>query len=185
MSATQPLRRPAMARQADTAGSSGNGETAPEVPQPQQAGKDYTSALISVVEAAQHLCHLLDVENAALREHRFVDIEPLQERKAALTRLYEQGMKQIAKGGAEAMKSISKPLREQVMLLAQRLDELAGANGRLLKASIEANQRVLKAVVDATRKHQVGGTVYDREGALGTGRRKNAPNVAVSVNKTL
>jgi flagellar biosynthesis/type III secretory pathway chaperone len=172
-----------MARQADAPGSS---DAPPSKDDKQKdVSKEFSQALISVVEAAQHLCHLLEKENEALRTFKFVEIEPLQERKAALTRLYEQGMKQIAKGGVEAMKSLSPGLRAQVQALAQRLDDLVGENGRLLKASIEANQRVLKAVVDATQKHQAGGTIYDREGTLGSGRRKNAPAIAVSVNRTL
>lgn len=181
MNALQTVRRPVPARQADTAGAppdQGEGKA-------KEGAKEISSALISVVEAAQHLCALLEQENMALQERRFVDIEPLQERKAALSRLYEQGMKQVARGGAEALKGLSPPLREQVLALAKRLDELVGVNGRLLKASIEANQRVLKAVVDATRKHQAGGTVYDREGVISSGRRKGMPSVAVSVNRTL
>ncbi len=185
MNASQNLRRQAVARQADTAGSSQAEEKPQAEAKADAMGKEFTSALISVVEAAQHLCQVLEVENEALRAHRFADIEPLQERKGALSRLYEQGMKQIAKAGPDVMKGLSQPLREQVLALATRLDKLVGDNGNLLKASIEANQRVLKAVVDATRKHQSAGTVYDREGAVSTGRRKGIPSVAISVNRTL
>lgn len=179
MSAQQTLNRPVPARQADTAGTP---ETSAK---PKEVSREFSSALVSVVEAAQHLCHLLETENEALRNHRFADIEPLQERKAALSRLYEQGMKQIAKAGPEAIQTLSPVVREQLLALAQRLDDLAGANGRLLKASIEANQRVLKAVVDATRKHQVGDSIYDREGTLAYGKRKGGSAIAVSINKTL
>lgn len=192
MNAPQTFRRPAALRQADTSGSSG-GQPGPTTVKPAQSGqpprqemsKEISEALVSVVEAAQHLCQLLETENAALKEHRFADIEPLQERKGALTRLYEQGMKQLAKAGPEAMRGLAPALREQVLALATRLDELVGVNGRLLKASIEANQRVLKAVVDATRKHQAGGTIYDREGVVTYGRRKGTLNAAISVNRTL
>lgn len=179
MSTQQALNRPVPARQADTAGSS-EGQT-----KPKEVSKEFSGALVSVVEAAQHLCHLLEAENEALRNHRFADIEPLQERKAALSRLYEQGMKQIAKAGPEAIQALGSAVRGQLLALAQRLDDLVAANGRLLKASIEANQRVLKAVVDATRKHQVGDSIYDREGTLGYGKRKSAGAIAVSINKTL
>ncbi|TAN51179.1 MAG: hypothetical protein EPN26_09370 [Rhodospirillales bacterium] len=182
MSATQTLERPAVTRQADTPGSGGDAKPDEHA---KEKSKETSQALISVVEAAQHLCTLLETENTALRERKLADIEPLQERKAALSRLYEHGMKQIAAAGPDALKTLSKPLRDQVLALAQRLDDLVASNGRLLKAAIEANQRVLKAVVDATRKHQAGGTVYDREGVIGNGRRKSAPGVAVSVNKTL
>lgn len=179
MSAQQTLNRPVPARQADTAGTPA-GQAKPE-----ENGKGFSSALVSVVEAAQHLCHLLEMENDALRSLRFADIEPLQEKKAALSRLYEQGMKQIAKAGPEAMKSLSPAVRDQLLALATKLDELVGSNGRLLKAQIEANQRVLKAVVDATRKHQASESIYDRDGMLGFGRRKGVSSVAVSVDKTL
>ncbi|MBF0167735.1 MAG: flagellar export chaperone FlgN [Alphaproteobacteria bacterium] len=178
MNAPQSFQRAAVTRQADAPGSGAEAK-------PKEGGKEISQALISVVEAAQHLCALLEAENLALREHKFEEVESLQERKTALSRLYEHGMKQISVGGSEALKSLSKPVRDQVMALAKRLDALVASNGRLLKASIEANQRVLKAVVDAARKHQAGGVAYDREGSIGSGRRKGMPSVAVSVNKTL
>lgn len=133
--------------------------------------------------AITELSELLRLESAHLRKHDVNAVRELAERKAALSRAYEEQMRTI-QNNPELLQSLPEAERETLRSAAETLDKAMKDNAGVLQANMNASKRVLDAVINAVQNADAKHAGYGADGHLNIGPRRGKPR-AVSFNEEL
>lgn len=152
---------------------SGRTETDPVAPPDRQAD------LLMVITA---LTKLLDLENDALRKHRYTDVKEHTERKKALTRAYLEQIV-VLRREPELSKSISADHVEKLKEAGTLLEQASRLNENLLRAGIVAGNTFMGAVADAVREMQEGSQAAYSESGRMDGNQVENRRRAIALNK--
>lgn len=127
-------------------------------------------------EATRMLADLLAEENLALRKRALTEVALLQDRKRALSRLYEDRLHILA-GRSGAGEPLPEQWRTDLGQLAKRLGQAVEENARLLKARMAASEMVLNTVAKAVAMASTNEPFYSRNGKIAGGE-----TMSVSIN---
>ena len=132
-----------------------------------------------MVELTDHLSDLVEAENLALIERRFLDVEAMLEDKATLARLYENSMKDLDE-------AIPPDLHEKLTVAGTRLANAVGENAMRLEIGMTANKQVIDLFAEAVQKAVPHSGTYSKNGRTGKeGTRAAANSVAVALDQNL
>ncbi|UTW50733.1 hypothetical protein KFF05_12355 [bacterium SCSIO 12827] len=141
--------------------------------------------LEKMVELTDHLSDLVEAENLALEERRFLDVEAMLEDKATLARLYENSMKDLDEANLD-WKAIPPDLHEKLTTAGTRLANAVGENAMRLEIGMTANKQVIDLFAEAVQKAVPHSGTYSKNGRTGKeGTRAAANSVAVALDQNL
>lgn len=152
---------------------------APAEERPQREAVDPVDVVEDMLEAMGRLSDLLEIENAALMQHRHDVTAYYQDEKTVLTRLYVQRLKALAED-TQRLEAARAERGAEMVEAGQRLKSLSDLNATLLKSAMAATRKFLDAVVSSAREYEEQPR-YARNGKATTPRRA----AAMTFNQTL
>ncbi|NKD77632.1 hypothetical protein HEQ60_07655 [Haematospirillum sp. H1815] len=169
----KPRNTPRNTHQETASRESGQDRTSPITP------PDRPEDLLMVVT---ELTHILDLENDALRKHRYGDVKEHSERKKALTRAYLEQIV-VLRREPDITKGMPQAQVEKLKVAGELLEQSSRLNESLLRASIVAGNTFMGAVADAVREIQEKGqAAYGESGRL-DGNQVENKRLAIALNK--
>lgn len=141
--------------------------------------------LEKMVELTDQLSDLVETENLALAERRFLDVEALLEEKATLARLYENSMKDLDEAQLD-WKAIEPELNEKLTVAGTRLANAMGENTLRLEVGMTANRTVIDLFAEAVQTATPHSGTYSKNGRTGKeGTRAAANSLSVALDQNL
>lgn len=141
--------------------------------------------LEKMVDLADQLSDLIEMENLALIERRFIDVETTLEDKATLARLYENSMKDLDEANLN-WKEIEPDLYERLTESGTRLANAVGENTMRLEVGMTANRQVIDLFAEAVKKAVPHSGTYAKNGRTGReGTKASANSLAVALDQSL
>ena len=138
-----------------------------------------------MVELTDQLSDLVETENLALAERRFLDVEALLEEKATLARLYENSMKDLDEAQLD-WKAIEPELNEKLTVAGTRLANAMGENTLRLEVGMTANRTVIDLFAEAVQTATPHSGTYAKNGRTGKeGTRAAANSLSVALDQSL
>ncbi|NKD55814.1 MULTISPECIES: hypothetical protein [unclassified Haematospirillum] len=153
-----------------------------------ESGQDRTSPITppdrpeDLLMVVTELTRILDLENDALRKHRYGDVEEHSERKKALTRAYLEQIVVLHRE-PDIAKGMPQSQVEKLKVAGELLEQSSRLNESLLRAGIVAGNTFMGAVADAVREIQEKGqAAYGESGRL-DGNQVENKRLAIALNK--
>lgn len=141
--------------------------------------------LEKMVALTDQLSDLVEAENLALIERRFMDVEATLEDKATLARLYENSMKDLDEANVD-WNSIEPGLYERLTESGTRLANAVGENTMRLEVGMTANRQVIDLFAEAVQKAVPHSGTYAKNGRTGReGKQASANSIAVALDQSL
>ena len=141
--------------------------------------------LEKMVELTDQLSDMVEAENMALVERRFLDVEAMLEDKATLARLYENSMKDLDEANLD-WKAIAPDLHEKLTTSGTRLANAVGENAMRLEIGMTANKQVIDLFAEAVQQAVPHSGTYSTNGSTGTqGTRAATNSIAVALDQNL
>ena len=133
------------------------------------------------IQISDQLNHLLDQENALLRQRKLADIRALQESKTVLSQIYAELSEHMYEQLKTAPDQFSDSVRMELRKRTEQFYSAAAENKDWLRAALMVNQRVIEAVAEAVLEAESDPDIYIDNGTMNDGK-KNAV-VHMSLNQ--
>jgi hypothetical protein len=130
---------------------------------------DLPQGVAVVIEAIQMFDQVLTEENAALVRFDTQAVAALQDRKLAVTRLYQERLRALMKDGGMTNSGplgMTPEQRGKVIALVQAFERRMAHNTALLKAGMNSIERLFQAVNEAVLKKKVKEVAYTKVGQM-------------------
>lgn len=127
-------------------------------PQPLPPGMD-------ILEIIELLREVVETENHLLQERDFKEAAALQDRKTALSQLYERHLTAINHNPA-VIQDLPEETRQKLRDASEKLKLASEINIRLLRSNMQAIEGVLNSIVAAIREQSTPISNYTAKGAV-------------------
>lgn len=121
--------------------------------------------LATMAEAVKLLDQVLAEENQFLKNHDARSVAALQDRKQAVTRLYQERLRVLSQTENPG-KEISADQRDKMIALVKAMEAKAEENTILLKAQMDAIERLFETINATVREQKNPDVTYSNKGVV-------------------
>ncbi|HLN25665.1 MAG TPA: hypothetical protein VK558_16950 [Patescibacteria group bacterium] len=153
----------------------------PQIATPTIDLRGLPASLAQMAEAVSLLDAVLSAENLLLRGHDAHGVAAMQDRKLAVTRLYQERLRAFLKDEGRA-RDLTAEQRDKVVALVRAMEARAEENANLLKANMNAIERLFETINSSMLKKKNPDVLYSRKGVMTGSMTTNG--AALAFNKT-
>jgi hypothetical protein len=154
----------------------------PQIATPTVDVRGLPASLAQMAEAVTMLDAVLSAENLLLRGHDAHGVAAMQDRKLAVTRLYQERLRALLRDEGSA-RDLTEEQRGKLVGLVRAMEARAEENATLLKAHMDAIERLFETINSSMLQKKNPDVLYSRKGVMTGSMTTNA--AALAYNTTI